>query len=174
MYIFLLLLPLLNINYWEKYTQPKAEDLYLKLSKNLREEVQDNFYILKTVKYEHTFIKEHLLNVSKHIKNTLLEKKMENRRKMDYLFARHINMINIIHKKAEKNLFQLEYIRKSASDTLADLKENHINMLHRLNKNQEDINNKLEIKKENHMDLMTTYYKNWKDKREEILDIIDF
>jgi len=93
---------------------------------------------------------------------------------MDYLFARHIDMINIIHKKAEKNLFQLEYIRKSASDTLADLKENHINMLHRLNKNQEDINNKLEIKKENHMDLMTTYYKNWKDKREEILDIIDF
>ena len=92
----------------------------------------------------------------------------------NYSTYNHVNMIKTIHGKAEKNLLQLEDIRKSASDTLSDLKENHIDMLYKLNKNHEDINNILKIKKEDHMDLMTTYYKNLKDKREEILDIIDF
>jgi len=32
-------------------------------------------------------------------------------------------------------------------DTLSDLKENHIDMLYKLNKNHEDINNILKIKK---------------------------
>ena len=172
--LLLLLFPFVYGNYWEKYTHVKPEDLYLKLSRNLMEEVQDNFNILQTVKYEHDIIKEYLINESIFIKKKLLEKKMKNRMKIDYLFARHVNMIKTIHGKAEKNLLQLEDIRKSASDTLSDLKENHIDMLYKLNKNHEDINNILKIKKEDHMDLMTTYYKNLKDKREEILDIIDF
>lgn len=174
MNILLLLLPFIYGNNWEKYTHQKPEDLYLKLSINLREELQDNFNILQTVKYEHGYIKEYLINESKFIKNKLLDKKMKNRRKIDFLFARHVNMINTIHENAEKNLLQLEYIRKSTSDTLADLKENHIDMLYKLNKNQEEINCELINKREDHMDIMKTYYKNWKDKREEILDTIDF
>jgi hypothetical protein len=174
MYILLLLLSSININYFEKYVHPKAEDLYLQLSKNLREEVQDNYYILQATKYEHNYIKEHLLNVSRYIKNVLLQKKMKNKRIIDYMFSRHVNMIKLIHNKAEYNLLQLENIRKLVSNDLADLKENHINMINKLNKNQIEINKILNNKKEDYMDLMTTYYKNWKDKREEIKDKINF
>ena len=87
--LLLLLFPFVYGNYWEKYTHVKPEDLYLKLSRNLMEEVQDNFNILQTVKYEHDIIKEYLINESIFIKKKLLEKKMKNRMKIDYLFARH-------------------------------------------------------------------------------------
>ena len=174
MNLFLFFLPLLSLNYCEKYEHPKPEDLLKKLTNNLREEVVDNFYILQTVKYDHDTIREHLLNESIYIKYTMLENKMKNSRKMDLLFARHSNMVRSLHINAEKNLLKLEQIRKLASDTLADLKENHIDMLHKLHNNQIEVESIIENKKEIHLDKMTDYYKNWKDRREEILDTIDF
>ena len=103
-----------------------------------------------------------------------VENKMKNSRKMDLLFARHSNMVRSLHINAEKNLLKLEQIRKLASDTLADLKENHIDMLYKLHNNQIEVESIIENKKEIHLDKMTDYYKNWKDRREEILDTIDF
>ena len=47
-------------------------------------------------------------------------------------------------------------------------------MLHKLHNNQIEVESIIENKKEIHLDKMTDYYKNWKDRREEILDTIDF
>lgn len=159
--------------HWEKFYHPKPQILYRELSENLREDSRNNFITLQTIRYEFNHIKENLHNNTVFIKNTLLEKKMSNRRKIDSLFARHSSMIRGIHKKSQSNLYILESNRRIVSDHLSDLKRDHLTTIDRLTKNKEDIEEIYKNKREEHMNTIEDKYKKWKNKREEILDIIN-
>ena len=159
--------------HWDTFSHPKPNLLYKQISENLREEVRSNFMTLQMTQYEFKYIKENLHNKTIFVKNTLLEKKMTNKRKMDYLFARHSRMINKIHKRSQNNLHILENNRKEVSDHLSDLKRDHLLMVDRLTKNNEDIEEMYEVKREEILDKLTDKYSEWKNKREEILDIIN-
>lgn len=173
MLLFLVSLLTLSHYHWVPFHHPKPENLYKHISESLREEVRSNFITLKTIRYEYKTIKENLHNNTIFVKNTLLEKKMTNRRKIDYLFARHTHMINKIHKRSQNNLHILESNRRIVSDHLSDLKRDHLKMVDRLTKNQEDVDEIYENKREEHLNTMEDKYKKWKNKREEILDIIN-
>lgn len=109
----LYLLYFINFSFFQRnFFHTKPEYLYKEISKNLRNKVQTNFFILQMTKYEHNCIRESLQNKSISIKYKLLEKSMIQKHKMDYLFVKHIFMINNIHKNAEKNLKKLEKNRK--------------------------------------------------------------
>ena len=171
--IFIFLLALSTSNHWERYSHPKPETLYKELSHSLREDTRINFITLQTSKYSFYFMKETIQNNSLLKENRLLEKKMINRHKVDRLFSRHKNMILNIHKKSEQNLYTLETIRKRVSDELSDLKRNHLTMIDRLIQNHKNVEDIYENKKQKHMDTIEGKYKEWKDKREEILETIE-
>jgi len=173
MLLFLVSLFTLSHYHWVPFHHPKPEILYRELSENLREDSRVNFITLQTIRYEYKNIKENLHNNTIFVKNTLHEKKMTNRRKIDYLFARHTHMINKIHKRSQNNLHILENNRRKVSDHLSDLKRDHLLMVDRLTKNNEDIKEMYEDKKEKILDKLTDKYSEWKNKREEILDIIN-
>ena len=159
--------------YWERFSHPKPAILYKTLSENLKDEVKVNFVTLQTIKYEMGYIKENIHNNSILLKDTLLENKMNNRRKMDGLFARYAHMVKRVHQKSEENLDVLEFNRKRVSERLHNLKRDHSSMIDRLTKNKEDIEYIYENKREEHMNTMGDKYEEWKNKREEILDIIN-
>ena len=184
---FILFLALSSSNHWERYSHPKPESLYKELSQSLREDTRVNFITLQTSKYSFNFMKETIHNNSLLKENKFNEKKMMNRRKVDRMFSRHKNMIlNIhkkseqnlytletIHKKSEQNLYTLETIRKRVSDELSDLKRNHLTMIDRLIQNHKNVEDIYENKKQNHIDTIEEKYKEWKDKREEIIETIE-
>lgn len=160
-------------NYWEKYTHPKPNELFKNLSLNLRKETQKNFYILQNGIYEHNLIKEKLHNNSIYVKNKLLENKMNNKRKIDKMFNKHSIMIQNLHNKANNNILTLEKTRKKVSDNLADLKTDYLQMQEKLKNNQKNIDKIIKDKKNNHLDNMENNYIKWKNKRQEIEDIIN-
>ena len=53
--LFILLLALSTSNHWERYSHPKPETLYKKLSHSLREDTRINFITLQTSKYNFYF-----------------------------------------------------------------------------------------------------------------------
>jgi hypothetical protein len=175
MLLFLFSIITISTYHWEKFSHPpsRAEELYKELSENLREEVRYNFNTLQTIKYEMVYIKEDLYNNSLFVKNTLRSYKMKNKRKMDLLFARYAHMIKRVHQKSSGNLDVLEINRKRVSERLHDLKRDHSAMIDRLTKNKEDIEYIYENKREEHMNTMEDKYEDWKNKREEIKDIIE-
>ena len=154
------------------YKHPKPNVLYNSLSKNLKE-TRHNFYTLNMAKYEHRYIVEKLHNNSIKVKTTLLEKKMMNRRKTDYMFARHRRMISNIHHRSILNLNRLEYTREMTSNHLSQLKEDHKDTLNRLNMIDNLTTDMYNDRYEKHMDDMSIYYRRYKDKREEIKDTIN-
>ena len=150
----------------------RNEILFKTLSQSMRLETRVNFNILNMAKYEHKNIVERLHHKSILIKQSLLDKKLTNRRKMDMMFSRYARMIRNIHHKSEINLDILENNRIIVSDNLSQLKKDHNNTMYRLikidNMTQDIYNKKLD----KHMDDMTLYYKKYKEKREAIQDII--
>ena len=100
-------------------------------------------------KYEHNCIRESLQNKSISIKYKLLEKSMIQKHKMDYLFVKHIFMINNIHKNTEKNLKKLEKNRKKIRDELYNLKKNYNSMKSKLHLWNFQMNTKIKFYKKN-------------------------
>jgi len=96
-----------------------------------------------------------------------------NRRKTDYMFARHRRMISNIHHKSILNLNRLEYTREMTSNHLSQLKEDHKDTLNRLNMIDNLTTDMYNDRYEKHMDDMSIYYMRYKDKREEIKDTIN-
>ena len=167
------LISLCSLNHIELYSNPKPDILYKQLSESLRKDVRENFIILQTIKYEFSRMKVTLDNNSIIKKNKFLEKKNNNRRKVDRMFSRYKKMITDIHIKTKNNLFSLEGIRKRVSDELYDLKINHQSMIERLIEKQKYVDHIYEDKKKKHMETTEEKYKDWKNKREEIIDIIE-
>lgn len=170
---FILLLALSSSNHWERYSHPRPEILYKELSQSLREDTRVNFITLQTSKYSFNFMKETIRNNSLIKENRFLEKKIMNRRKIDIMFSRHKRMITNIHKKSEQNLYTLETIRKRVSDELSNLKRSHLTMVNRLIQNHKEVEDIYDDKKQNHMNTIEEKYKEWKNKREEILETIE-
>ena len=159
--------------YWETYKHPTPESLYTSLSESVNKETQENFIIINMGKYEFRKMKEVMSNNSIKTKKRILEKKMNHRRKIDRLFARHASMIRGNHKKATENLEKLELIRSETSNHLYNLKKDHEETQMRLKKNSELINNIFTEKKNHHMEKVEGNYKKWKENHEEAGDIIN-
>ena len=166
--------PLLYSEYWEKYNHPDYKLMISSISKKLNKESKKNFMMLKFAKYEHRIIKEQLHNKSSMIKVNLLNKKMQNKRKTDIMFSKHASMVYKNHMKSENNLKKLETIRKHTSHHLSHLKHDHIIMKNKLIKNNNVINDIMKNKHDKHLNITLDNYIKWKQKREEILDTINF
>ena len=130
------LISLCSLNHIELYSNPKPDVLYNQLSESLRKDVRQNFIILQTIRYDFSRMKVKLNNNSIIKKTKFLEKKNNNRRKIEHMFSRYTKMITDIHIKTKDNLFSLEGIRKRVSDELYDLKINHLSMIERLIENK--------------------------------------
>ena len=159
-------------SHWENFQHPKPTVLYEQLSKNLREEIRNNFIRTQTVKYEHDVVKESLHNESVRVKTLLEAKKLQNRRKMDLLFARHKSRVSGLHKESARVLDELEDKRRETSDHLADLKEDHLATVAALTQNAREVDEHLRVKTEEHMDAMTNYYQRWHDNHEDAEETI--
>ena len=159
-------------SHWENFQHPKPTVLYEQLSKNIREEIRTNFIRTQTVKYEHDVVRESLHNESVRVKTLLEEKKLQNRRKMDLLFARHKGRVMGLHKESARVLDELEDKRRETSDHLADLKEDHLATVAALTQNAREVDEHLRVKTEEHMDAMTNYYQRWHDNHEDAEETI--
>ena len=159
-------------SHWENFQHPKPTILYKQLANNMREEIRSNFIRTQTVKYEHDIVKESLHNETVRVKTTLDEKKAENRRKMDLLFARHKARVTGLHAESANVLNALEYKRRDTSDHLADLKEDHLATIAALNQNAREVDEHLRVKTEEHMDSMSNYYQRWHDNHEDAEETI--
>ena len=158
-------------SHWENFQHPKPTVLYKQLAENMREEIRTNFIRTQTVKYEHDVVKESLHNETVRVK-TVDEKRAENRRKMDLLFARHKARVTGLHLESARVLDSLEDQRRETSDHLADLKEDHLATVAALNQNARDVDEHLRVKTEEHMDSMSNYYQRWHDNHEDAEETI--
>ena len=174
MNILYFIFPLIYCEFWEKYNHPTYKSVISSISKKLNQESRANFMILNLAKYEHLKTKEHLHNKSSMIKLNLLNKKMQNKRKTDIMLSKHASMVYKNHKKSETNLEKLETIRKQTSDHLSYLKHDHTLMKNKLINNNNNINDIMKNKHDKHMNITLDNYIKWKQKREEILDTINF
>jgi hypothetical protein len=159
-------------SHWENFQHPKPTVLYENLAQNMREEIRSNFIRTQTVKYEHDVVRESLHNETTRVKTLLDEKRNQNRRKMDLLFARHKNRVMGLHQQSANVLDHLESKRRDTSDTLADLKEDHLATVAALNQNAREVDEHLRVKTEEHMDAMTNYYQRWHDNHEDAEETI--
>jgi hypothetical protein len=158
-------------SHWENFQHPKPTVLYKQLAENMREEIRANFARTQTVKYEHDVVKESLHNETVRVK-TVDEKRAENRRKMDLLFARHKARVTGLHLESARVLDSLEDQRRETSDHLADLKEDHLATVAALNQNARDVDEHLRAKTEEHRDSMSNYYQRWHDNHEDAEETI--
>ena len=99
MKILYFILPLIYCEYWEKYNHPTYKSMISSISKKLNQESRANFMILNLAKYEHLKTKEYLHNKSSMIKINLLNRKMQNKRKIDIMLSKHTIMVYKNHKK---------------------------------------------------------------------------
>lgn len=157
---------------FQNYHHPSYQDNHNQLSNGLKKESRETFITLSNAIYESRIIKEKLSNQTFETKIYLKSKKMNQRRKMDRLFASYQHMIQKVQLQTQKNIFKLEKIRKFASDHLSILKEEHLSMKERLEQNDIEINKVFFDKTEHHYDKVTDNYHTWKRKHGEIEDII--
>jgi hypothetical protein len=157
---------------FQNYHHPTYNDNHNQLSEGLKKESRKTFVTLSNALYESRIIKEKLSNQTLETKTYLKSKKMNQRRKMDRLFASYQNMIQKVQLKSQNNILKLEKLRKFVSDHLSILKEEHTIMKERLENNNIKINEMFFDKTENHYEKVTENYHTWKHKHEEIEDII--
>ena len=160
-------------NAYLSYTHPNYQELHQGLSNQVKDETKVNFITLNNAKYEYRIIKEHISNNSLQIKNELQEKKMKQKRKMDYLFARYQMMVKRVQLQAEKNLYKLEKIRSFTSNHLSTLKREHMEMIEQLIHTDKKINELMKEKKETHLNEMLEKYSEWKKNHEGAEEIIN-
>jgi hypothetical protein len=157
---------------FKNYHHPTYHDNHNQLSEGLKKESRKTFVTLSNAMYESRIIKEKLSNKSSEKKNYLLNEKMNQRRKMDRLFAGYQHMVQRNQIRSRNNLLTLEKTRKFVSDHLSNLKNDHLIMKERLKQNDAEINDLFYDKTEKHYKKATENYHTWKRKNEEIEDII--
>jgi hypothetical protein len=158
--------------FFKTYHPPPYQDIHNELYEGLKKDSRKTFITLSNAMYESRVIKEKLSNKSYEKKNYLLSKKMNQRRKMDRLFAGYHHMIQRNQLRSINNLLTLEKTRNFVSDHLSNLKKDHLTMKERLKQNNVEINKLFYDKTEKHYDKTSVNYHTWKRKNDEIEDII--